>query len=144
MAETQNYRNHTRWFPLVHFVIFPLLAINLIWAIVCVAREFDWYRVQFLLLSITAVLMALAARAQALKAQDRIIRLEERLRYKEVLSPELATKASKLRLSQMIALRFASDEELSGLVEQTLSGEFAKQKDIKLAIRNWRGDHHRV
>ncbi|MGB7210238.1 MAG: DUF6526 family protein [Pyrinomonadaceae bacterium] len=144
MAETQNYQNHVRWFPLVHFVIFPMLAINLIWAIVCVVMEFDWHRVQFLLLSLGVVLVSLAARLQALRAQDRVIRLEERLRYKDVLSPELADKAYGLRTSQIIGLRFASDHELTGLIERVLSGELKTNKEIKLAVQNWRGDYLRV
>lgn len=144
MAETQTYQNHTRWYPLVHFVITPILLINLIWAIVCVVMEFEWFRVQYLLLSLGVALLSLAARLQSLKAQDRVIRLEERLRYREVLSPDLAKRAGGLRTGQIIALRFASDEELPQLVERTLNGEFAKTKDIKLAIKNWRADHLRV
>lgn len=144
MAETQNYQNHTRWYPLVHFVITPILLANLIWAVVCVVMEFDWYRVQFLLLSLGVALLSLAARLQALKAQDRVIRLEERLRYREVLSADLAKRADDLRTGQIIALRFASDNELPDLVERTLRGEFATTKDIKLAIENWRADHLRV
>lgn len=144
MAETQNYSNHTRWYPLVHFVITPILLVNLAWAAVCVVMEFDWFRVQYLLLSLGVALLSLAARLQALKAQDRVIRLEERLRYREVLSPELAKRANDLRTGQIIALRFASDEELAGLVERTLNGELAKTKDIKLAIKDWRVDYLRV
>jgi nitrate reductase NapE component len=144
MSDKQNYQNHTRWFPLVHFVIFPLLTVNLVWAIVCVIMEFDWYRLQFLLLSFTAVLMALAARAQSLRAQDRLIRLEERLRYRELLSPELAATASDFRVRQMIALRFASDEELPALAERIAAGELTEPKEIKMAIKNWRADHFRV
>lgn len=144
MSETQTYQNHTRWYPLVHFVIFPILIVNLVWAIVCVVNEFDWYRAQYLLLSIAVLLLAFAARLQALKAQDRVIRLEERLRYREVLSADLAKRAQSLRAGQMIALRFASDEELPPLVERTLNGEFTKGKDIKQAIKNWRADHFRV
>ncbi len=144
MSETQTYQNHTRWYPLVHFVIFPILVVNLVWAIVCVVMEFDWFRAQYLLLSIAVVLLAFAARLQALKAQDRVIRLEEHMRYHEVLSADLAKRAQSLRAGQMIALRFASDEELPQLVERTLNGEFAKGKDIKQAIKNWRADHFRV
>ena len=59
MPQEQTYENHTRWYPLVHFVISPLLAINLIWAIVCVAMEFDWFRVQYLLLSVIVALIVL-------------------------------------------------------------------------------------
>ncbi len=144
MTKSQTYQNHTRWYPLVHFVITPILLVNLIWAVVCVVMEFDWYRVQFLLLSLGVALLSLAARLQALKAQDRVIRLEERLRYREVLSADLAKRADDLRTGQIIALRFASDNELPDLVERTLKGEFATTKDIKLAIKNWRADHLRV
>src|SRR5687768_8871141 len=141
MPDTQNYQNHTRWFPLVHFVIFPLLTINLIWAIASVAMEFDWNRVQYLLLSTTVVLMAFAARLQALKAQDRVIRMEERLRYTSVLQPEIASIAYQLRASHLIALRFASDEELPDLVRRVSSGELPTSKEIKLAIKEWRPDY---
>lgn len=144
MADTQNFQNHTRWYPLVHFVITPILLVNLIWAAVCVVMEFDWFRVQYLVMSVAVIMVSIAARLQALKAQDRVIRLEERLRYREVLAPELAKRANDLRVGQVIALRFAPDEELPELVERTLNGEFASNKEIKLAIKNWKGDYLRV
>ena len=97
MAEQQNYNNHTRWYPLVHFIILPLLLINLIWAIAAVAGDPQPIRFQYLLLSVIIVLVNTAGRIQPLKVQDRVIRLEERLRYKELLPPELEEKASKLR-----------------------------------------------
>ena len=147
MAE-QTYSNHTRWYPLFHFVVMPLLVLNLLSHIVrlyLAPPESGRKTLAFwVLLSFTLILLALASRLQALKAQDRVIRLEERLRYREVLSPELAKRADALRTGQIIALRFAPDEELAGLVERTLNGEFAKTKDIKLAIKNWRGDYLRV
>ena len=96
------------------------------------------------MLGLTLILLAFASRLQALKAQDRVIRLEERLRYLELLSPELAKRARQLSTGQVVALRFASDEELPGLAERTLNGEFAKTKEIKQAIKNWRGDYLRV
>ena len=80
----------------------------------------------------------------ALKAQDRVIRLEERLRCRELLSPDAAQKATALTASQLIALRFASDDEFGPLVERTLKGEFASGKEIKQAVKNWRSDHLRV
>jgi len=98
----------------------------------------------WVLLSVILILMALVSRLQPLKAQDRVIRLEERLRYKEILSPDLAEKASNLDVRQIIALRFASDEELPDLVQQVLDGKLTSQKEIKMAIKNWRPDHHRV
>lgn len=140
----QNYQNHTRWYPLFHFVLMPLLLINLIWAITCVVMHFDWYRVQYLLMSVIVLLLTFGARLQALKAQDRTIRLEERLRFREVLSDDLAKRASKMSPGKIIALRFASDDELPALIERVLSGELNTGKEIKLAIKNWRADHHRV
>ena len=144
MAEQQTFQNHTRWFPLVHFVISPLLLVMLIWQIVRLYQDFNADRVFNILLVIVILLVSLAARMQALKAQDRVIRLEERLRYKELLPKDLAEKAAGLKTGQMIALRFASDEELPELVQKTLNGEFKDTKEIKLAVKNWRGDYLRV
>ncbi|MBK9165572.1 MAG: hypothetical protein IPM21_17005 [Acidobacteria bacterium] len=142
--QPQNYSNHTRWFPLVHFVIFPLSLVLLVWAIVDAWRFFDSSSFRSLLLVVVVILVSLAARVQALRAQDRLIRLEERLRYSVVLSPELAAKASDLRVGQMVALRFASDEELPELISEVLAGRLTTQKEIKTAIKNWRADHFRV
>ena len=144
MAETQTYQNHVRWYPLVHFVITPIVLFNLIWQIVRLFQEPSWDRGELVLLSLGIALLSLSARFQALKAQDRVIRLEENLRYKELLSKDLAEKAMNLKTSQMIALRFASDEELPDLIERILNGEFKDNKSIKLAIKNWRGDYLRV
>lgn len=148
MAENQTYANHTRWYPLFHFVVIPLLILNFLSHLVrlyLAPPQSGRKTLAFwTLLSLTLILLALASRLQALKSQDRVIRLEERLRYREVLSPELAERAKDLSVGQIIALRFASDQELADLVERTLKGEFAKTKDIKLAIRTWRPDTLRV
>lgn len=144
MAETQTYQNHTRWFPLVHFFIFPALLFNLIWQAVRLYQEPSWDRGEWLFMAFVFIALSIAARLQALKAQDRVIRLEERLRFKEVLPKDLAEKASNLKTSELIALRFASDAELPELAQKVVNGEFATTKDIKLAIKNWRGDYLRV
>jgi len=144
MKETQNFQNHVRWYPLVHFVITPLLFINLIWQIVRLSLERSWDRAENLLVAIALMLISVAARLQSLAAQNRVIRLEEYLRYKEILPADLAVQAQNLKTSQIIALRFASDEELPELVRRTLKGEFKDSKAIKLAVKNWRGDYLRV
>ncbi|MFZ1700518.1 MAG: DUF6526 family protein [Pyrinomonadaceae bacterium] len=148
MADQQNYSNHTRWFPLVHFVVMPLLLLNLLAHIVrlfLAAPESGRKTLAFwCLLSLVLILMVLAARLQAMKVQDRVIRLEERLRYRDVLSADLVSRTNDLSLSQIIALRFASDAELPDLIERTLNGEFENQKAIKLAIKDWRADHLRT
>lgn len=144
MSEQQNYNNHVRWYPLVHFVITPILLLNFIWQIYRLYQEQSADRVESLVLAIVLILLSLAARLQSLTAQDRIIRLEERLRYQNVLPPDIAESAAALRTGQMLALRFAPDEELLELVRRTLSGELKTGKEIKMAVRNWRGDYLRV
>ena len=144
MAATQNYSNHTRWYPLFHFVVVPLLALNFLSHLVRLFMAPSWTMGFWTLLSVTLILLALASRQMALKAQDRVIRLEEKLRYREVLSAELSGRFDELHIGQVIALRFAPDGELGGLVERTLNGEFAKTGDIKKAIKDWRGDYLRV
>ena len=140
----QNYSNHTRFFPLFHFVVIPLLALNFLSHVVRLFMTPTWTLAFWTLLSVTLILLALASRLMALKVQDRLIRLEERLRYKDILSAEIAKRANALPVGQMIALRFASDDELRGLIERVLSGELKTGKEIKLAVRNWRSDHLRV
>lgn len=144
MAETQTYQNHVRYFPLVHFFLFPVLFFNLIWQTVRLYQEPNWDRGEMVLLAVAFIGMNVAARLQALKAQDRSIRLEESLRYHKILSPDLAFQAEQLPTGNKIALRFASDEELPELVQKAINGEFKDSKEIKLAIKNWRGDYLRV
>ena len=148
MPENQNYSNHTRWYPLFHFVVMPLLLLNFLSHLVrlfLAAPESGRKILAFwVLLSFTLILFALATRLTAMKVQDRVIRLEERLRYHRLLGSDLAARAENLPIGQIIALRFASDAELGGMVERALNGEFAKTKDIKLAIKEWRGDYLRA
>ncbi len=121
-----------------------MILINLIYSILRLVQDPGWDRWEFVFLSIGLVILTLLARTQALTAQDRIIRLEERLRYESVLPSDLARKAVNLEVGQIIALRFASDAELPALVERTLNGDFEKPNDIKLAIKAWRADYLRV
>ncbi|MEO7539975.1 MAG: DUF6526 family protein, partial [Pyrinomonadaceae bacterium] len=90
------------------------------------------------------ILMVFTSRLQALRAQDRVIRLEERLRYLNVLPGETAGHAANLRTGQIIALRFASDAELPELITAVMDRKLTTSKEIKMAIKNWRGDHLRV
>ena len=144
MADTQNYSNHVRWYPLFHFVTIPLLILNFLYQAVRLYQEPSWDRGVWVVLGIVFILIALTGRLQALKAQDRLIRLEERLRYKEVLAPDLVQRAANLPTEKIIALRFASDQELPDLVTQVLEGKLTTSKEIKTAIKNWRGDYLRV
>ena len=144
METQQTYQNHVRWYPLVHFVIFPLLVVNLGWQIYMLTQQRTVDRAEMLLLAVLLVLISFAARLQPLRVQDRIIRLEERLRYYKLLPHETAEKASELSLGKMIALRFAPDDELPELIERILKGELNSGKEIKVAVQNWRADHLRA
>ena len=142
--ENQDYSNHTRWNKLYHFVLAPLLLINLIFSIVRMVQDPGVDRGAYIVMSLVFVLMLLSFRLHTLRVQDRLIRLEERLRLEKLLSPELAEKATGLRVSQLIAIRFASDGELEELVGKIVEGELTEPKEIKLAIKEWRADFLRA
>ena len=145
MAETpQSYRNHTRWHPPFHYFLAPLFLLNIIFALVQLIRFRDLdHAVWFALATGLFVLNGLS-RLNALRVQDRIIRLEEYLRYQQLLPTTLAERTAGLTTNQVIAMRFASDEELPELVGQVLDGMLTKGDDIKRAIRHWRPDTLRV
>jgi hypothetical protein len=140
----QNYKNHTRWHVLHHFVVAPLLLLHLIYTIVRAAQDFNFDRLEAVILALALIGLSLIARLNALKVQDRLIRLEEQIRYHRILSPDLAMQAENLPLNQKIALRFASDAELPALISRVLGGDLQKPDDIKRAVQNWRADELRV
>lgn len=138
----QTYANHAKFDPPFHFVLFPLLFANLIWAVVELWQGFSWSTVFGLTLAVALFLMYFKTRLYALKVQDRVIRLEERLRMKDLLTPEQFGRTPALTVPQMVALRFASDAELPALVEKALAG--ASPKELKQSIQTWRADLYRV
>ena len=145
MADTaQTYANHTRWHPLFHFFVLPVMLINFVWAIVECVKNPGRNQAWWIVVSAALVGLTFIARTNALKVQDRIIRLEERLRYQQLLPTDLAQQAGSLTVGQIIALRFASDGELEVLVREALGGRLTKSTGIKKAIRNWRSDTFRV
>ena len=146
MAEPQNYSNHTRFDPAFHFFIVPFLVANLVIAITRTVQ--DWPVQRFLhmwwiVMSLVLLVLAGRSRDRALKAQDRIILLEEKLRYAALLPKELVERSAILSVRQVVALRFASDAELAGLVQRTLA-EGLTPKAIKQSVGNWKGDYVRV
>ena len=142
--DSQNFENHTRWHPAFHFFILPVMLINFFWAVVIFVKAPGWNAGWWIVVSLALVLLTTFVRTYSLKVQDRLIRLEEKLRYQQVLSPALAQQTSNLTVGQTVALRFAADEELEELVNSVLSGKFVKTKDIKRAIKQWRADNFRV
>jgi hypothetical protein len=140
----QNYDNHTRWHAPFHFFLAPVLLTNVIVALVQLIRDPGLDRGWWLVVSVALVVLAALARLNPLKAQDRVIRLEESLRYYQLLPEELASRAASLTTAQTVALRFAPDEELEGLVRAVLEGRLTKPDEIKRAVKNWRADTLRV
>lgn len=145
MAEkTQSAASHTRWFPLFHFIASPIVLLNFIIAIRrawYVGGRFAWWNVVFAFGVLAAVF---ASRIMALAVQDRLIRLEMRLRLRELLPTAQHADILKLTVRQMVALRFAGDAELPSLVQRVLSGELKGDKAIKGAITNWQADWQRA
>ena len=141
----QSLSTHTRWHPPFHFFMAPVLVLHLIVSGMRAWNAPGWDTAEALLLAMALVVMGLLTRVNPLKAQDRLIRLEEHLRYQRALPGDLAAQAVKgLGEGQIVALRFASDAELADLVRKVLAGNPAKPAAIKQAIQNWRGDYFRV
>jgi hypothetical protein len=144
MATTQNFANLTRWHPPFHFFVLPVMLINFIWSTVQFVMSPGWNSGWWIVVSLALLLLTFFVRTNSLKVQDRIIRLEETIRYQQVLSPAGRQQTSALTQVQICALRFAADDELEELVSAVATGKFAKPKHIKQAIKNWRADTFRV
>ena len=139
----QTYENHVHYVPLYHYVTFLamfVLIAGALYNLVTCKSEQILQSALFLLLVFTLISVSFHNRSFALKAQDRAIRAEENFRYFVLTGNPLS---HKLTISQIIALRFASDEEFVALVERTLS-ENLTPKQIKQAIRNWKADYLRA
>ena len=140
----QNYKNHGRIVPLYHVgVFFPLLA-NFIWSAFRLLQGFSADGLIAALVAAALLLMFFSVRSQILTVQDRVIRLESRLRMREVLPTELAARGAALPVKLLVALRFASDAELPALVREVLDGKLTTPKDIKLSVKEWQADYLRA
>jgi hypothetical protein len=145
MAEKvpQNLSNHTRFDPLFHFFILPVFFITFISTIVHLVRHPGLHSAWLVVFMLAAALAVTRMRTYAIKVQDRVIRLEERLRLAILLDGPMRGRITEFSESQLIGLRFASDAELPALAARTLSEKLSKA-DIKKAIVQWRPDYWRV
>ncbi len=139
----QTYANHARIDPAFHYFLLPVLLITWIATMVHLARHPHLGNAWLVVLAFALILVAVKSRMYALQAQDRVIRLEERMRLSTLLQEPLRARIGELTERQLIGLRFASDAEIPALVARALS-EKLTQKQIKQAIQNWRPDHFRV
>ncbi|MGB2668729.1 MAG: DUF6526 family protein [Candidatus Acidiferrum sp.] len=144
MAE-QNFSNHVRWVPVYHFFVLPVFVLNFGWSIFRLIRPgFSWDGVIHLLTAAALFVFAINARVFALAVQDRVIRIEERQRLARLLPEDLRPRIGEFTKSQLVALRFASDEELPGLARKVLNDKVADIKAIKQMVKNWRADYMRA
>jgi hypothetical protein len=145
MAEKvpQSFSNHTRFDPPFHFFVLPVFAITVIIAIVHLVRYPGLHSAWLVVFAVAATLAVLKARQYALKVQDRVIRLEERLRLAILLDKPLRARMGELSESQLVGLRFASDAELPALAARALSEKLSRV-EIKKAVSQWRPDYWRV
>lgn len=145
MAE-QNYGNHRKFVVGFHYVLFGIVVVNIVWS---VWRLFTgglplFDRILAVAVAVALLLLAWYSRTFPLMAQNRVIRLEERLRLAQILPPDLVPRIGELTAGQLVALRFASDEEVPELTRKVLDEKIRSQDDIKRMIRHWRPDHLRV
>ena len=137
---SQNYANHARLVPPFHFFALPVLLANFIWQGYHLIKGLSANTVISTLLALALIMVALFARMFALTVQDRVIRLEMRLRMERVLPADLRSRIGEFSVGQLVALRFASDGELPELSRKVLDGKIEDRKAIKLMVREWQAD----
>jgi hypothetical protein len=142
-ATPQSFANHGRLDPPFHFVLVPIGLAAVVLSIILLVRQPGIGSILGVLLSVGLVMIGSKARSYALKVQDRVIRLEERLRLAMLLPETARPRIAELTESQLIALRFASDAELPALAMRALN-EGITNKQIKTSIQSWRPDYFRV
>jgi uncharacterized membrane protein YdbT with pleckstrin-like domain len=143
MEKVQNFANHGRLDPPFHFFMVPVALITTIAIIVRAVRAPSLWSIWMVLVAFAGVVAIFKIRLYALRVQDRVIRLEERLRMMTVLPEALRPRIAELTGDQCVGLRFASDEELTALVQRALDEKLSR-KDIKKAVTKWRPDYTRV
>jgi hypothetical protein len=142
---SQNLQNHTRLVPPFHMFVLPVLMLNAGWSIYHMVKAgISFETVLGVLLAFALLLFALYSRLFTLTVQDRVIRLEMRLRLAEVLPSDLRPRIPEFTAGQLISMRFASDGELPGLARKVLDDKLSDRKAIKQLIKNWQGDYLRA
>jgi len=139
--KTQNLENHKRLHPLYHFFMVPISVLTIILAVYLTFTNENFIEgIFYLLLSCLLGLTILLTRVYSLSTQNRLIRVEMRLRYFELTSRHFSEVENQLNLSQIIALRFAGDEELEALIQKTIEEKLTSE-EIKKRVKDWKGDY---
>jgi hypothetical protein len=143
-TQTQNFKNHAKVVPAYHFVALPILVLNFVWTLKVAIKVQSFGSSVAFLVSVALIIMFFCARRFALAVQDRVIRLEMHLRLARVLPADQQSSIAALTVDQLVALRFASDGELPGLVRKVLADKIGERKAIKQMIQNWQPDNLRA
>jgi Family of unknown function (DUF6526) len=144
MAE-QNYSNHVKFVPTYHFFVLPVFVLNVVQSIISMVRlGLTWNGAVHFLTALALLVFAFNARVFALTVQDRVIRLEERLRFARLLPDDLKPRIEEFTPGQLVALRYASDEELPGLAHKVLNDKVTDVNAIKKMVQHWRADYLRA
>jgi uncharacterized protein DUF6526 len=144
MAE-QNFANHTRFVPPFHFFAVPVFLINFFWSLYRLKQlGISFEGIFGVILAAALVIVIFEARLFALTVQDRVIRLEERLRFARLLPADLQPRIGEFTAGQLVALRFASDAELPAVARKVLDEKLTERKAIKQLIKNWKPDYLRA
>ena len=143
-GRAQSFENHAKMVPGYQYVATALLVLPTLYFAWTAVTASSLDRLALVLFAVGVILVALYARLFPLGVQDRVIRLEERLRLERLLPEQLRARAAELTTDQLVGLRFASDEELPRLAGRVLSGELTDRKSIKAAVESWRADHQRI
>lgn len=138
--EEQNFRNHTKYVPAYHYFVLPVLFLNVIWTAGRAVMSLSPGTVMGFLVAVALAMGAIWWRRFSLKVQDRVIRLEMRLRMKEILPTDLQPRINGFTTDQLIAMRFASDAELPGVARKVLEEKIEDQKAIKMLVQDWQAD----
>jgi hypothetical protein len=138
--KVQNFENHTRLVPPYHMFVIPIFMINFIWRLVQLKDGITFASIMNVLLGVAFVILVLYARLFTLTVQDRVIRLEMRMRLERLLPVDLRSRIPEFTVAQLISLRFAGDEELAALARQVLDEKLNDRKSIKRRIKNWQAD----
>ena len=139
MAAQQSFENHAKVVPAYHYFTFGLIAANLVYRLSIVATAFSLDAVMSLLLAVGVMMAAFWSRVFALRVQDRVIRLEMRLRLLRLV-PAIGPRLDEFTINQLCSLRFASDAELPALAEKVLAERLDDRKAIKRLIKDWKAD----
>lgn len=144
MSETQNFKNHVKLVPAFHYFALPVLFINVGWSIRHLILAFSADSEMSVLLAVALLLFAFSVRVMVLTVQDRVIRLEMRLRMQQVLPSDLRPRIGEFTVDQLVALRFAGDGELPDLARKVLQDKLTTRKAIKQLVQDWQPDFQRA